>query len=94
MLPRRVCQQEYPTVMIRKKGDSRFGYLQKYIPIHLAHDYSQVNWSGQLPDMAALKRKWLVAFKKAYVRLYQGDPLGFQPVPRPLQVAALSPASS
>jgi hypothetical protein len=44
--------------------------------------------------MAALKRKWLVAFKKAYVRLYQGDPLGFQPVPRALQVAALSPASS
>jgi len=83
-----------PTVMIRKKGDSRFGYLQKYIPIHLAPDYSQVNWSGQLPDMAALKRKWLVAFKKAYVRLYQGDPLGFQPVPRALQVAALSPASS
>ena len=75
----------------RDQGQSILMYhvgLRYYPP-----DYSQVNWAGDLPDMSALKRKWLVAFKRAYVRLYQRDPVGFQPVPRQLQVAEIIPKS-
>ncbi len=58
-----------PVVICRKKADSRFTYLEKIIPVHIAPDFAAVNWNPAPIDMDAVRKTLIggaaVAVRKA-----------------------------
>ena len=46
-----------PVIMVKKKIDTRFGWLEKYIPLYSEENFSEINWNPSSIEYEEEKRK-------------------------------------
>ncbi|MBP2662123.1 MAG: polysaccharide pyruvyl transferase family protein [Firmicutes bacterium] len=46
-----------PVVLVKDKVDTRFSFIEKYIPIYNREHYQNINWFPAVPDIEPIKKK-------------------------------------
>lgn len=50
-----------PVVLVKERVDTRFSFIEKYIPIYDREHYQDINWFPVVPDVECIKKK-LISF--------------------------------